>query len=520
VSLQKGEECTAAAEAVSRAEEEAEAQAKQAAEEAAEKKAQAEQEAIEKAEHHARLRDPQIWEMMRDDEQRIEFAKTGLTILERSVSKEHIILFLRLKFQSIMADLGGEVREGRHLCKRPGTSSARTDDDQQYQYVKDRFPRAGNWVTERDGNGIATSGGSNRDSDGILSALRDLALIPNRRGAELIKEFFTLLDDPSYLPESSWTNHPLSAILWILAAGALAWLLVELVKTLIETSTKGEGCGTAAQARVAQPTKARLQGPRSILRAMATLSMMPGVTASGSTATGSPSTSQLAATVAVLLVAVTVATQCYWSYGKLRDDKKDEESRRTSNPRDQGPDALSTEGLTAHRSWDAKDAPPADPATPARLEDCVSGTNGEAADKAVWMSPTQHPGNRVDTTSMEDINTVAGPNSPMEAFWSGLGADGARTLAMLRSALMTANAEQNGCSEVDGSDGGADEAAWMLTRRLDYACGSRITGSLPGKLPYYGTTPITWWQYEQPSSPPLRAIERSSGNPSRTAIGR
>jgi hypothetical protein len=54
--------------------------------------------------------------------------------------------------------------------------------------------------------------------------------------------------------------------------------------------------------------------------------------------------------LAAYVVAATVATQCYWSYGKLRDDKKDEESRRISNPHTLGLDAMSMEGLTAQRS--------------------------------------------------------------------------------------------------------------------------------------------------------------------------
>jgi hypothetical protein len=101
------------------------------------------------------------------------------------------------------------------------------------------------------------------------------------------------------------------------------------------------------------------------------LIMAPGVAASGpfqrqsiglvgpltKAAIGGPSTSQWAAAVAVLIVIATVAAQCYSANGR-------------SN---------------------AKDAPPADPATPERPE--------QAIDTAAWMSPTQHPGRVVDTTT-------------------------------------------------------------------------------------------------------------------------
>jgi hypothetical protein len=136
---------TAAAEAASRAEEEAEAQAKQAADEARAKEvaqAQAEQKARERAENHILLRDPKSFERMLDDKQRIEFAEEGVTMLEKSVSRELIVKGLRLRYQIIMGDLQGEVREGRNMCRAPGTSWARTEDDQPYRWVKDKFPKS------------------------------------------------------------------------------------------------------------------------------------------------------------------------------------------------------------------------------------------------------------------------------------------------------------------------------------------------------------------------------------------
>jgi hypothetical protein len=134
---------------------------------------------------------------------------------------------------------------------------------------------------------------------------------------------------------------------------------------------------------------------------------------------------------------------------------------------------MSMEGLTAQRSWDAKEAPPADPAT-ASLEDCVSGIDGEA-DEDAWMSPSRHPGNIVDTTSTKDINTAPGPNSPTEAFWRQFSPKDAQKMAKLRAASMAAGEEQSCSDDDDGDEPTLDE--WADYGWIDECWNPRLRGA-------------------------------------------
>jgi hypothetical protein len=183
---------------------------------------------------------------------------------------------------------------------------------------------------------------------------------------------------------------------------------------------------------------------------MAVLVMAPGVAASGpfprqsiglvgpltKAAIGGPSTSQWAAAIAVLIVIATVAAQCYSANGR-------------SN---------------------AKDAPHAELATPERPE--------QAIDTAAWMSSTQHPGRVVDNTSTADINTEAGPNSPGEALWRGLGSVEARRLAKQRAALMNNGPDPPADEEDNDDEQDEDPLGNYEENDTDYEDGDELTGWL------------------------------------------
>jgi hypothetical protein len=98
-------------------------------------------------------------------------------------------------------------------------------------------------------------------------------------------------------------------------------------------------------------------------------------------------------------------------------------------------EAMSMEGLTAQRRWDAKDAPPADPATP------------------------EHPGRVVDTSSTVNMNTAENINtSPSVLFWKGLGAAGAKALSEKRVAQQFGSPEPPSPLRYEHEPSAADEA--------------------------------------------------------------